>query len=177
MKLLLTFGLSILLAMNTLTINFGANTTDWYVINDGVMGGRSSGAVVALDDSLLFKGQVSLENNGGFSSLRSPFTTYDLSDYTKVTIRYRAQDYSFAFNLATSRVWFRPVYRMQIPDTKGEWKTLTYNLKDFKEVVVGKATGKKISENQLAKVIRLGFITNEKRANNFTLEIDSIRFE
>jgi hypothetical protein len=38
------------------------------VVNDGVMGGLSQGAIeMTQNDSLLFKGNISLQNNGGFS--------------------------------------------------------------------------------------------------------------
>jgi hypothetical protein len=41
------------------------------VVNDGVMGGLSQGTIeMTQNDSLLFKGNISLQNNGGFSSFR-----------------------------------------------------------------------------------------------------------
>ena len=42
----------------------------WYSLNDGVMGGVSSGSAVQQQDYLIYKGQLSLENNGGFSQVR-----------------------------------------------------------------------------------------------------------
>ena len=42
----------------------------WRSVNDGVMGGRSSGGMVQAEDALKFTGELSLENNGGFSSVR-----------------------------------------------------------------------------------------------------------
>lgn len=47
--------------------NFG-----WNVVNDTVMGGVSSGQLVVEDGSLTFTGELSLDNNGGFASVRSP---------------------------------------------------------------------------------------------------------
>lgn len=44
----------------------------WSVVNDTVMGGVSSGQVVLSDGSLIFSGELSLDNNGGFASLRGP---------------------------------------------------------------------------------------------------------
>lgn len=43
---------------------------DWRVIDDGVMGGRSRGRVSVSAGGLRFSGQLSTENNGGFSSVR-----------------------------------------------------------------------------------------------------------
>ena len=45
---------------------------NWQVVNDGVMGGRSYGNLTRSGDSeALFSGNLSLENNGGFSSIRA----------------------------------------------------------------------------------------------------------
>ena len=47
----------------------------WSIVNDGVMGGVSSSRVQAADDApggLRFDGEVRLEYNGGFASMRRP---------------------------------------------------------------------------------------------------------
>ena len=44
----------------------------WTTVNDPVMGGRSTSTVTYGDGGLEFSGDVSLENNGGFASARSP---------------------------------------------------------------------------------------------------------
>jgi NADH dehydrogenase [ubiquinone] 1 alpha subcomplex assembly factor 1 len=46
-------------------------SADWHVIDDGVMGGLSRGRATAEGQSLRFDGDLSLENNGGFSSIRT----------------------------------------------------------------------------------------------------------
>ena len=43
----------------------------WYVVDDGVMGGRSKGKLkIENGDTGVFSGKISLENYGGFSSIR-----------------------------------------------------------------------------------------------------------
>lgn len=44
----------------------------WTTVNDPVMGGMSTSKVVFGDGGLVFSGNLSLENNGGFASARSP---------------------------------------------------------------------------------------------------------
>ncbi|GAA1679811.1 CIA30 family protein [Mycolicibacterium murale] len=44
----------------------------WTTVNDPVMGGRSTSSVSFGDNALVFSGDLSLENNGGFASTRSP---------------------------------------------------------------------------------------------------------
>ena len=50
-----------------------AGTADgWRVINDTVMGGVSNGEPAWTDGVLVFTGELSLANGGGFASIRSP---------------------------------------------------------------------------------------------------------
>lgn len=42
---------------------------DWRIVNDGVMGGCSHSQLEIQEDSLLFHGQLSIENRGGFVSV------------------------------------------------------------------------------------------------------------
>lgn len=42
----------------------------WSIVNDGVMGGVSTSRVQPADDGLRFSGEVRLEYNGGFASMR-----------------------------------------------------------------------------------------------------------
>lgn len=51
--------------------NAGAVAT-WTTVNDPVMGGMSTSMITFGGGGLMFSGNVSLENNGGFASARSP---------------------------------------------------------------------------------------------------------
>lgn len=44
----------------------------WTTVNDPVMGGLSTSTITFGDGGLVFSGNISLENNGGFASARSP---------------------------------------------------------------------------------------------------------
>jgi len=46
--------------------------TGWTTVNDPVMGGSSTSKITFGGDGLVFSGSISLENNGGFASARSP---------------------------------------------------------------------------------------------------------
>ena len=77
--------------MSTLTLYDFTETSDindWYVVNDGVMGGLSRGMFELSNDGHgVFRGKVSLENNGGFSSIRYPFETKKVSGYDYLMLR------------------------------------------------------------------------------------------
>ncbi len=58
------------LLMMMLTTTLDMTAEPWRAINDGVMGGISAGRMVGIDYGLSFEGELSLENNGGFASVR-----------------------------------------------------------------------------------------------------------
>ncbi len=81
-----------------------AEIESWKIVNDGVMGGLSSSKVELRDDKLIFSGEVSLENNGGFASTRrvgfkSPENT------NKIRVRIKADGKIYKFRLRTRRSW------------------------------------------------------------------------
>ncbi len=60
--------------------NKDADIRNWNVVDDGVMGGLSAGRFRVNDaGNGEFSGTVSLENNGGFSSLRYYFNPMETS--------------------------------------------------------------------------------------------------
>jgi len=158
-------------------IDFGEDQPKgWSITDDGVMGGLSEGNAFYTDTSLVFYGDVSLDNNGGFSSLNSEYGNYDLSAYDAVQIRYRSKGVQKAFRFNVHYEWWKPSYRSVIPETDGEWSVLDIALNDFKEYRRGYPTGNVLENNEKSNVKRMGFITGEKKAGPFTFEIDYIRF-
>lgn len=55
-----------------LNLDDAGTVAGWTTLNDPVMGGRSTSTVAYDHGGLVFSGSVSLENNGGFASARSP---------------------------------------------------------------------------------------------------------
>ena len=52
------------------------SVNDWYVQNDTVMGGVSSSELSWNDGDVVFSGNLSTDNNGGFTSMRGPVLPY-----------------------------------------------------------------------------------------------------
>lgn len=165
--------------VSPLLFDFGskAEGDKWYVVNDGVMGGLSASGVDVTDNGILFKGVVSLENNGGFASLRSPYGQLDLSTYRKVTIRYKASGQVPALSFDKDRRFYIPYYKMPLNNVSDEWTTETHELLEINEYYLGQPTGKKLSRQQLSSIIRMGFLVSNKKAGAFELQVDYIKFE
>lgn len=162
-----------------LMIDFGKGKSgpDWEIVNDDVMGGRSSSSAVLEADRLVFKGRLSLENNGGFASVRGPLKPMDLSGFDKVRIRYRSSDDRFALRLATDTRYYRPVHKHYFGGTdESGWKEEAFDLREFQEYVLGKPTGNSMDTDHLSNVLRIGIMLSDKQEGEFFLEVDYIEF-
>ncbi|KAA0100062.1 CIA30 family protein [Mycolicibacterium sp. P1-18] len=59
-------------AVDVVDLHDAADVATWTTVNDPVMGGKSTSTVTFDGHGLVFSGDISLENNGGFASARSP---------------------------------------------------------------------------------------------------------
>lgn len=73
----------------------------WETINDGVMGGRSESSFASTDDAAAFTGTVSLENGGGFASVRAPESAWDLGGSEGIRLRVRGDGRRYWFTVYT----------------------------------------------------------------------------
>lgn len=149
----------------------------WVIINDGVMGGLSSSKAKLEDNWVAFEGYVSLKNNGGFVSLRSPMGKYDLSLYSMCEIRYRSSDQRiFEILLERETPFYLPKFRAKFSGNKDDWQTITIPLQDFEVSRMGNSIQKGINTKDLNSIQRIGFILLDKKEGDFYLEIDYLKF-
>lgn len=166
-----------ILVTGTMNINFNKQSKGWQPVVDGVMGGKSEGKVTLKKESLLFTGKISFLNNGGFSSLRNEYSSYDLSEFKEVEIRCRNTGQAFNMTLETSEYWFQPYFITSLGGAENDWTILKVSLSEFNKTQVGRSHTDKASKDDLANVIRLGFINAGKKEGPFELEIDYIKFQ
>jgi len=98
-----------------LRLDGGASGWDeqaWRVQVDGVMGGRSTGALRFRDGALVFTGTINLVG-GGFSSVRRTMTPRDLSAYAGVLVEMETQQ--FVANQAPLGI------HLQLHDSSSSW--------------------------------------------------------
>ena len=153
----------------------GKSGEDWCVINDGVMGGLSRGKAQMKENSLFFSGSISLENNGGFTSFRAPFKRMNLSGFSTVEVRYKSTGRTCALSFDQSTRFWLPNHKLPLP-LSDDWNTVSIPLTDLNEYRMGRKTGRNMSLDKAASVIRIGIITDSKDAGEFTFEIDYVKF-
>lgn len=155
------------------TITLDMDLAPWRAVNDGVMGGISSGGMRQDRGNLLFAGELSLENNGGFASVRR-LVNADLSRATGVRFRLRGDGRSYQFRLRMDGGFDGVAWRVEFP-TNGDWQTFEFRLDEFDPVF----RGYKVADAgpvQPAQIRQLGFLIADGQAGPFRLEIESMEF-
>ncbi|WP_166382426.1 CIA30 family protein [Polaribacter sp. 11A2H] len=144
---------------------------NWKIINDAVMGGKSLGSFYFNEKgNCVFEGNVSLENNGGFSLLRYRFDAVKTQKYSKIIIKVKGDGKRYQFRLR-SRLSDDHVY-ISFFETSNEWEDIEILLSDMYPTFRGNKLQKpNYSKERLEEI---AFLIGNKKAEGFKLEIDSI---
>lgn len=147
----------------------------WRIVNDGVMGGLSSSkAGVNEEGKIFFSGSVSLENNGGFASLRSPVKNYDFEKYSGIEIRIKGEGKTFSLSMKETSYFTGSFYTANFETRKGEWLTLKIPFESFSLYYFGN----KVRSNPkipLNKIKEISLLIGEKQEGAFNAEIEYIK--
>ena len=158
-----------------LLFNFknGDASKQWRTVNDGVMGGRSNGRFrINNDKSLEFFGTLSLENNGGFASVRSRPVTMNLKATDSIVIKVRGDGREYSLNLYTAERRMAFSYRAKFKTKKNEWTEIRIPVSKFVATSFGRVVrGQSLNANQING---LGIMLGDKKAGTFKLEIGSV---
>ncbi len=146
----------------------------WSPQDDVVMGGRSQSAFRLLNGLGIFEGYVSLENNGGFCSVRSPGADFRLDGFTGIALRLRGDGKRYGFNLRTGSWGFNRVrYESFFETQAGIWQDVVLPFDRLNPTVMGTIVGAPGMDAR--RVVQCGFIIQHKQVGRFRLEIGSIR--
>lgn len=156
-----------------MTIVLNMDMNPWRAINDGVMGGVSSGRMVQSGEALRFEGELSLENNGGFASVRR-LVDDDLAKATGVKLQVRGDGRTYQFRLRQDGRFDGVAWREEFV-TSGDWQTVELSFDQFVPVFRGRSVPQ--AGPVVPSAIRqIGFMLADKTPGPFTLEIRSIEF-
>ena len=110
---------------NSLVFDFkkGSNISNWVILDDVVMGGKSYGNFYLNKNGHgEFYGDVSLENNGGFSSVRYRFNKEKTNVFSKFIIRVKGDGKAYQFRVKNSKNDYHSyIYSFQ---TTKDWQTI-----------------------------------------------------
>lgn len=143
----------------------------WIIVDDVVMGGRSMGKMELDEDGFgVFKGHISLENNGGFSSVRYRPQPIAVSDFTKMVVMLQGDGKKYQLRIKNS---IHNSYSYIAPfNTSGEWQQIVIELADM----YPKFRGRRLDLPNFAhdKIEEIAFLIGNKNAESFKLRIESI---
>ncbi len=142
----------------------------WRVVLDGVMGGLSTGNVQLEDDRLIFSGETSLRNNGGFSSIRARIPAGSLAGYNALRIQVVGDGRSYILG-ASSRTGRGDSYWHRFETTAGESLTITVPIREMVRQYFGNPIRGRL---QPAQVAGLEFYVYDGQEGPFRLEVERI---
>jgi NADH dehydrogenase [ubiquinone] 1 alpha subcomplex assembly factor 1 len=154
--------------------NKSSNIKNWIVIDDVVMGGKSSGSFKLSSDGYgIFMGDISLENNGGFSSVRYRFEKILINKSTKISVRIKGDGKKYQFRIKSNSGDY---YSYISPfSTTGEWQEIEIPLKDMYPSFRGRKLDQPNFSNDAIEEIT--FLIGNKNKEKFQLLIDKIELK
>ena len=154
--------------------NKSSDIQNWIIIDDAVMGGKSSGSFKLNSEGHgLFEGAISLENNGGFSSVRYKFEKLLVKESTKVTLKIRGDGKKYQLRIkSNSGDYYSYIYPFS---TTGKWEELQIPLKDM----YPSFRGRKLDQPNFSKdtIEEIAFLIGNKSQEKFKLLIDKIELK
>jgi len=144
-------------------------------MKSAVMGGVSTSLFQILTNGgAVFSGIVSLENNGGFASVRSAPARHNLMTCGCFVIRLRGDGRRYKFTVRTERGFNRPLYQCAFATKRGEWEEHQLAFKDFVPTFRGRILTD-VPRLDRGKVSSVGLLISEKQDGPFQLEVAWIK--
>jgi hypothetical protein len=144
------------------------------IVDDGVMGGLSQGNfLINADGNGVFSGTVSLENNGGFSSVRHQFDKIKTTKDSKVLIRLKGDGKEYQFRIkdkSNSYYSYITIFK-----TSGNWETIEIKLSDLYPSFRGRKLNlPNFNSDSFEEIV---FLVGNKKKESFQLVLDKIELE
>lgn len=162
--------------MPTLNYRFDTpnSTRRWQAINDGVMGGVSVSRL-RFDPAgyAVFEGEVSLENNGGFASVRASELDLGCADTEAYVLTVWGDGRTYKLNLRTDTGFDGVTYQASFTPAPGQWTQAVLPLAAF----VPRFRGRLVHDAPALRpeaVRQVGFLISAKQAGIFQLRIKTI---
>lgn len=149
-----------------------ADISGWEIVDDVVMGGRSDGTFyLSTEGNGVFSGKVSLENNGGFSSVRYDLEDLDIEACDTFVLKVKGDGKRYQFRAKTRR-YDRQSY-ISYFETTGDWQEVILPMNEMYPSFRGMRLN---MDNFPGKRLgQISFLIGNQCTETFMLEIDEIK--
>lgn len=154
--------------------NEKSNLKKWVIVDDVVMGGKSISSIeLSPQGHGVFNGRVSLENFGGFSSVRYRFPKKWIKNFTKIILKIKGDGKKYQFRM---RVNYNDYYAyIHEFTTNGNWQEIEIPIKSMYPSFRGRKLDKpRFSEDYIEEI---AFLIANKKEEGFKLIIDKIELK
>jgi len=168
---------ALLVATTLLDFDDPADVALWRPVDDVVMGGVSRSAFEQAGPGIArFHGHVSLENFGGFASVRTPPRDWDTAGAQAFLLRVRSDGKTYKFTVRTGDGFDGIQYQLRFDAPAGEWIDVRLPVSEFVATFRGRRVPFAPSLDP-AKVRAIGLMISDKQAGPFELLIDRMAIE
>ena len=148
--------------------------TKWTVVDDVVMGGTSGGNMFLNEKQQgVFNGVVSLENNGGFSSVRHAFEKKAIGKSKKIFLKVKGDGKKYQFRIKHKSSDYHSY--VTTFETKKEWEIIAIEIKNLVPTFRGRKVDLPNFDHKTLE--QIGFLIANKKNEKFQLVINSIEFK
>jgi len=145
----------------------------WFSVNDNVMGGVSSGQLDADTQSGVFHGITSLQNNGGFASVRRHLASAELAGCRALAVLVKGDGREYQLRLRQQRSRSAIAWRHCFT-ASNDWQTMILPLADFAAVFRGRPVPD-AGAVDAASVCDIGIMIADGQAGPFRLQLEHIQ--
>jgi monofunctional biosynthetic peptidoglycan transglycosylase len=139
------------------------------------MGGISNSEFVLSEGGVaIFRGTLSLENYGGFASVRTYPEDFQLGAYTGLRLRVRGDGRKYKLRIRTSRRFDGPAYEAEFETQADEWITVTIPFQSVVPTFRGRVLRNQPKMDG-AQIQQIGLMIADKVPGPFELEVDWIK--
>lgn len=159
---------------NVIDLTNENEVSNWQSINDGVMGGLSQGRLSYIGNVSVFFGNISLENKGGFSSIKRSIKQLP-AGLDVVEIDVAGDGLTYQIRMAIFINGYRLAYKHDFTTTLDQRERIKLKLSNFKASFRGRYVDG-APELSSANIIESGFLLSHKTACSFKLTLFKIKF-
>lgn len=148
-----------------------SNLSQWQIVNDAVMGGRSQGNLeIQSDGHARFFGDVSLENNGGFTLVQHRCNMNVKNEAKGIIIRCLGDGKAYQLRVrANSKSQY--AYAATFTTDGGKWQEIRIPFSDLEAIFRGQVLN--MPPFSAKSIQEIGLLIGNKQTEDFEILIDS----